>query len=99
MVSGVTGSSDSPLHGQTYTFLFACALFAVIAVGTRRAGRNLAWAPIGSVVCLTIALVACGGSNTGGNSSGGTPAGTYNLTVTGTSQKVSHTLALTLTVK
>jgi uncharacterized repeat protein (TIGR03803 family) len=98
MASSATGGSDSSLSGQRYAFLFACVLLAAIKLGTRRAGRKRAWAPIGSLVCLTIALVACGSSSSTGGS-GGTPAGAYNLTVTGTSQEISHTLALTLTVK
>ncbi len=96
MASSATGGSDSSPSGQRYAFLFACVLLAAIKLGTRQAGGKRAWATIGSLVCLTIVLVACG-SSTGG--SGGTPAGTYNLTVTGTSQEISHTLALTLTVK
>jgi uncharacterized repeat protein (TIGR03803 family) len=92
------GMFDSSSHGQRYTFLFACVLFAAFRAGTRRAGRNRAWVPIGSMVCLTIAMIACGNSSNKRGGGGGTPAGTYNLTVTGISQKVSHTIALTLTV-
>jgi hypothetical protein len=83
--------------GQRYVFLFACLLLAAINIDARRAGGKRAWAPIGSLVCLTIVLVACGSSSgTGGN--GGISPGSYNLTVKGTSQEISHTLALTLTV-
>ncbi len=99
MASSATGGSDSSPSGQRYAFLFACVLLAAIKLGTRRAGGKRAWAPIGSLVCLTIVLVACGSSSSSTGGSGGTPAGTYNLTVTGTSQEISHTLALTLTVK
>jgi uncharacterized repeat protein (TIGR03803 family) len=103
MASTATGRSASSSHGiagQRYAFLFAILLLAAFKIGTRRAGGKRAWAPIGSLVCLTIALVACGGSSsTGGGGSGGTPAGMYNLTVTGASQKINHKLALTLTVK
>jgi len=99
MASSATGGSDSSPSGQRYAFLFACVLLAAIKLGTRQAGGKRAWATIGSLVCLTIVLVACGSSSSSTGGSGGTPAGTYNLTVTGTSQEISHTLALTLTVK
>jgi uncharacterized repeat protein (TIGR03803 family) len=99
MASSATGGSDSSPSGQRYAFLFACVLLAAIKLGTRRAGGKRAWAPIGSLVCLTIVLVACGSSSSSTGGSGGTRAGTYNLTVTGTSQEISHTLVLTLTVK
>jgi uncharacterized repeat protein (TIGR03803 family) len=98
--SGWSASSSHGIAGQRYALLFAILLLAAIKIGTRRAGGKRVWAPIASVVCLTIALVACGGSSsTGGGGRGGTPAGMYKLTVTGTSQKINHTLALTLTVK
>jgi hypothetical protein len=96
--SGGSASSSHGIAGQRYVFLFACLLLAAIKIDARRAGGERAWAPIGSLVCLTIVLVACGSSSgTGGN--GGISPGSYNLTVKGTSQEISHTLALTLTVK
>jgi hypothetical protein len=52
---------------------------------------------------FAVALVACGGGggagSGGGGSSGGTPAGTYVLNVTGTVAGASQTIRLTLVVQ
>jgi hypothetical protein len=66
--------------------------------------RRSIFLPLAASLALTMALAGCGGgsSSSGPPPNQGTPAGTYNLTVTGTvgsgSTADTHTLSLTLTV-
>ncbi|HKS96834.1 MAG TPA: choice-of-anchor D domain-containing protein, partial [Terriglobia bacterium] len=83
------------LKGLPLIWLVALASLIALAAGRRRRVE------IGLVATLALVLLwaACGGGNAGG---GGTPAGTYSLTVSGTvtsgQATVKHDVTLTLTV-
>ncbi len=65
--------------------------------------RSLAFAlPAAVLAVLLVAQVGCGGGRGGGGPrlvSPGTPAGTYSITVTGTSDPLQHSTTLTLVVQ
>jgi hypothetical protein len=64
--------------------------------------RALTFAPLAVLVASLLVFTSCGGGGNGGGGGGtgksGTPAGTYAITVTGTSGSVSHTATFTVTV-
>jgi hypothetical protein len=87
-----------------FIFLLVLALALLAILGRFRdaaklPGRGLALAPVLALALMILAWVGgCGGGGGGGQHNPGTPKGTSALTVTGTSDGVSHTLNLTLTV-
>ena len=76
------------------------AVFAgVFALGLRKRNRSVSVALIILTLALVLASVGCGGSS---HSSGGgstTPAGTYNVTVTGTSGSTTHQTSVSIVVQ
>jgi hypothetical protein len=92
------------LHFWPMAFIMSVASVMVFAVRFRRVGVQnriiyIFAIPVGYLI-LAIILIGCGGGASGEPTppSGGTPTGSYVLTVTGTSNGVSHSQTLTLTV-
>jgi hypothetical protein len=76
---------------------FTCVFFGA----TRRrwfGSRQRAWIGIGVVLLFALLLLGCGGGSSSSGTQGGTPAGTYTMTVTGTSGSLTHTVNLNLKV-
>jgi hypothetical protein len=90
-------SPSAPFFALWLGLLFVLALTAIIA---KKSGRKLAAAfTFGALlVCVVSALVACGGGG-GGFKNPGTPAGTYTVTVTGSSNQLQHSTTVTLNVQ
>lgn len=85
-------------------WLFCVALVLLLCACVRLAGsariRRMAWAAV-SCGALLIAVAGCGGGSNGptGPPVTGTPAGTYNVAVTATSNGATRTMQLTLVVR
>lgn len=102
--SPVAPSPGGPL---TLTLLLAATVWLVVrATRPGQAQLRSALLPLGLGLILALAFVACGGGGGGGGGgtlNPGTPAGSYTLTVTGTTGSgtaaVSHRMTLTLVVQ
>jgi len=103
-------SPDDPKSGPRYPVNYwplvlvlavsALAMVKLVKQGRQRRNSLATVSLLALTICIGFALAACGG---GGSSKPGTPAGTYSLTVTGTFNSGSTTLAhntkLTLVVQ
>jgi hypothetical protein len=75
-------------------------LFGAIAVMAKLAGRRRAQLVLVAVLLFLLSWVACGGGGGGGIvDPTGTPAGTYTISISGTSGPAGHSTSVTLVVQ
>jgi hypothetical protein len=98
---------NTPVHLAWIGFTVAAVLITLAAVGRwREAGAppiDVPVARVGRLLALAVVsmlvLHGCGDNNGTGPPAGGTPAGTYEVTVTGAWESVQHTASATLVVE
>ncbi len=76
----------------------ALALFGLWSLVARKNRLRWATAALALTMLLLVGLAACGGGGTGYLDPTGTPAGTYKVTVSGSSRGLTHSATVTLTV-
>ena len=88
-----TGPATNARLTTTHSALYTCLLLLPVAfISRRKKLRNLALTLIAGALFLT--LGGCGSTSTNGLVHNQTPAGTYSVTVTGTSGSLSTTLPI-----
>ncbi len=98
----ITTAADLQLpagrHQRNLWLMTGGGIFAAVILGGIPSRRR--WAAIfGFTVFIALAVgVACGGGG-GGSQGHGTPAGTYAITVTGTSGSITHNATVSFTVQ
>lgn len=90
--------------GKLLFWLLLLTMVATLIAARRRLGTQARTALIVAGLMFMLLLASCGGGGGGAGSGGsggssGTPAGTYNLTITGKTSTLSHTVNLTLKVQ
>jgi hypothetical protein len=79
-------------------FLARFLAFGLVLLGGKRGRKKLGLLLVG-LTLLALQLGCSGASRNGSGSTGGTPAGTYTVQVTGTAGSVSHSATLTIKVQ
>ncbi|MBI1741317.1 MAG: SBBP repeat-containing protein [Candidatus Koribacter versatilis] len=94
--------SGSLLHsGPLYATLLPVGGLSLVGLGLGAGFKRRRWLAgtlLGLLTALIVLQAACGNSSTSPTPTGGTPAGTYTITLTGSSGSASHNYQVTLIV-
>ncbi len=90
-----------PIGGPMVVGIIAALLvIAIVFIAIPKRGRRRGYTVLaGCVIAAAMGAAACGGSTPMSSGNSGTPAGTYNLTVTGTSTSGTTTLTHSVTLQ
>jgi uncharacterized repeat protein (TIGR01451 family) len=95
----VTTAATMPLGLRLYPMLLPVGGFAFVLVGSRRRRRMVVLATFSVALGAFMLQAGCGSSHKVTPATGGTPAGTYTLTVAATSGSATRTTRVTLNVQ
>lgn len=95
------GPRNGPSLPMLAAWVISLFVLIVAAIWTKKSRRKLtfAFASGALLICIASAIVSCSSGGSKGPTNPGTPAGTFTVSVTGSSNQLQHSTNLTLTVQ
>jgi uncharacterized repeat protein (TIGR01451 family) len=100
--TGPSAAVSPPTAGPRMMYALSLPFLALFLMKPSRRKRKARFLGLLYCALLSMALAAqigCGGGNTGPHGSTGTPTGSYNVTITGSSGAIQHATTVTLNVQ